>query len=210
MSRIGVASALPWGLAGVALLVVVAVLAVRDRESGSAKSRPPAAATDQSDAGRVVAPNSVNPSAAGRPPDLATMTPSERANRLYVRVMEYAEAGKADSVARFAPMVLAAHQMLERPSADERYHYGRVAEVVGTNEIARAQSDTILKDNPSSLLGLLLAARAARSEKNETAAKAFDQRLLAALTRERAIPNPDYDNHRAEIDQAVAEARRPN
>ena len=204
------ASALPWGVAGVALLLVVAVLAGRDRESGSANGGPPAAAMDQSDAGGVVAPTSVNPSAAGRPPDLATMTPSERANRLYVRVMEYAETGKVDSVARFAPMVLAAHQMLERPSADERYHYGRVAEVVGSNEIARAQSDTILKDNPSSLLGLLLAARAARFEKNETAAKAFDKRLLAALARELATPNPDYDNHRAEIDQAVAEARRPN
>lgn len=204
------ASVLPWGVAAVALLVVVAVLAGRDRESGSTNGGPPAVATDQSDAGGLVAPNSVNPSTPGRPPDLATMTPSERANRLYVRVMEYAETGKVDSVARFAPMVLAAHQMLERPSADERYHYGRVAEVVGTSEIAKAQSDTILKDNPSSLLGLLLAARAARVEKNETAAKAFDQRLLAALARELATPNPDYDNHRAEIDQAVAEARRHN
>ena len=143
------------------------------------------------------------------PPDIANMTPSERAARLYVRVMEYAEAGKADSVATFAPMVLAAHQMIAKPTVDERYHFGRVAEVVGEGEIAKAQADTILKTNPRSLLGLLLAARAARGANDEAAAKAFDKRLLSLVEAELATRNPDYDNHRAEIDRAVADARRP-
>ena len=136
------------------------------------------------------------------------MTPSERAARLYVRVMEYAEAGKVDSVATFAPMVLAAHGMLTAPTPDERYHFGRVAEVVGAAEITRAQADTILRDNPRSLLGLVLAARAARSAQNGSAAAAFDKRLLAALESELATGNQDYQNHRAEIDRAVADARR--
>ena len=138
------------------------------------------------------------------------MTPSERAARLYVRVMEYAEAGKNDSVATFAPMVLAAHQMIERPTLDERYHFGRVAEVVGAAAIVRAQADTILKQNPRSLLGLLLAARAARDAKDVASAKGFDKQLLAALEAELATRNPDYDNHRAEIDRAAADARRPD
>ena len=149
---------------------------------------------------------STNP-AVGRPPDLAAITPSERANRLYVRVMEYAAAGKADSVARFAPMVLAAHQMLPQPSADERYHYGRVAEVVGSREIAAAQADTLLRDRPTSLLGLLLAARVARVNQKNALARSFDNRLLVALASELATRNQDYENHRAEIDQAVADAR---
>ena len=138
------------------------------------------------------------------------MTPSERANRLYVRVMQYAEAGKVDSVATFAPMVLAAHQMIAQPTDDERYHFGRVAEVVGSGEIARAQADTILTRNPRSLLGLVLAARAARTLGDEAAAKAFDKRLLAVVEAELATRNADYDSHRVEIDRAVTDARRPD
>ncbi len=213
-SSSGTASVLPWGVAFLALLALVAMFAGRNFGAakgsaidGSANALPTAALDGQSngapDAGAGAA------GANGAPPNIANMSPSERASRLYVRVMEYAEAGKVDSVARFAPMVLAAHEMLEKPTLDERYHYGRVAEVVGTAAIAKAQADTILKENPKSLLGLLLAARSARMEKNETAAKVFDKRLLAALESELATKNADYENHRGEIDRAAAEARRP-
>ena len=147
--------------------------------------------------------------ATGAAPNIANMTPSERASRLYVRVMEYAEAGKVDSVATFAPMVLAAHEMLEQPTMDERYHFGRVAEVVGAANVAKAQADTILSAQPRNLLGLLLAARAARATNDVAAAKQFDQRLLAALAAELATRNEDYENHRAEIDRAAVEARQP-
>ena len=137
------------------------------------------------------------------------MSPSERANRLYVRVMQYAEAGHTDSVVRFAPMVLAAHDMLQDPSDDERYHFGRAAEVIGSVAIAKAQADTLLQHSPNSLLGLLLAARVARLEQRTSIARELDRRLLAALDRELATGNADYENHRAEIDRAVADARRP-
>ena len=53
------------------------------------------------------------------------------------------------------------------------------------------------------------AARAARMTGDNAAAKAFDQRLLKALEPELATRLPDYDMHRAEIDRAAAEARRP-
>lgn len=206
------ATVLPWGVAFLALLALVAMFAGRNfgkakgsSVDGSANSLPTSAIDGQ--AAGPVAPFAGGGS--GPAPDIASMTPSERASRLYVRVMEYAESGKVDSVATFAPMVLAAHEMLEKPTLDERYHFGRVAEVVGAGEIAKAQADTILKASPNSLLGLLLAARAARLEKNPTAAKAFDARLLAALAKELATGNEDYLNHRAEIDRAVEEARRP-
>lgn len=144
----------------------------------------------------------------GPAPDIANMSPSERANRLYVRVMSYAEEGKVDSVATFAPMVLAAHEMLTTPTVDERYHFGRVAEVVGASNIAAAQADTILASHPQSLLGLLLAARAARMQNDTRAAAAYDQRLLNAVTAERATRNPDYESHQLEIDLAIADAQR--
>ena len=60
------------------------------------------------------------------------------------------------------------------------------------------------------MLGLVLAARAARLERNESVAKGFDRRLLDALSAELATRNEDYENHRAEIDRAVDDARRPD
>jgi hypothetical protein len=143
-------------------------------------------------------------------PNIANLSPSERANRLYTRIMEYAEAGKVDSVAFFAPMAMASHEMLEGPTADERYNFGRIAEVTNAPPVAKAQADTILQGTPNHLLGLLLAARAARMTGDTAAAKRFDQRLLKALEPELATRLPDYDMHRAEIDRAAEEARRPN
>lgn len=206
------ATILPWGIAFLALLALVATFAGRNF-GASEGARPPLAAPglDASGGSPSGAPIA---GATGPAPNIANMSPSERASRLYVRVMEYAEAGKVDSVATFAPMVIAAHEMLPSPTLDERYHFGRVAEVVGASAIAKAQADTILTLSPQSLLGLVLAARAARLEKNENVAKSFDKRLLAALAAELATTNPEakenYENHRAEIDRAVADARRPN
>jgi hypothetical protein len=209
-------SALPWGVAFLALLALVAMFAGRNfgkakgsAVDGSANSLPTSAMDGQAAAGPA-APfaGGAAGGGGGAAPNIANMSPSERASRLYVRVMEYAEAGKVDSVATFAPMVLAAHEMIPNISPDERYHFGRVAEVVGAADIAKAQADTILQANPKSLLGLLLGARAARMEKNEAAAKKFDTRLLAALTAELATNNEDYGTHRAEIDRAVADARK--
>lgn len=205
------ASILPWGVAFLALLALVAMAAGRNfgRAKGSAvdgsANALPTTAMDGQAAGVQAAPFAAG--GGGAAPDIGNMTPSERASRLYVRVMEYAEAGKVDSVAIFAPMVMAAHEMLPSPTLDERYHFGRVAEVVGAGAVAKAQADTMLAANPKSLLGLLLAARAARVEQNSAAAAGFDARLLAALAAELATGNADYENHRAEIDRAVADAR---
>lgn len=112
-----------------------------------------------------------------------------------------------DSVTMFMPMALAAHDMLESPTIDERYHFGRVSEIVGRAAVVVAQADTILTESPRSLLGLLLAARGARMQQDLATAVAFDQRLLAALDAELASDNPDYVGHRLEIELAVSEAR---
>jgi hypothetical protein len=144
----------------------------------------------------------------GAAPNIANLSPSERANRLYTRIMEYAEAGKVDSVAFFAPMAMASHEMLEGPSADERYHFGRIAEVTNNPAVAVAQADTILRGQGDHLLGLLLASRAARMTGNSAAAKGFDQRLLKALSAQLATGQEDYQMHRAEIDRAAADAQR--
>ncbi len=208
----GAASVLPWGIAFVALLALVAMVAGKNFGAakgsgidGSSNSLPTQAVDG---AGAGAAPFAQG-GGGGAPPDIANLSPSERANRLYSRIMVYAEGGKADSVAFFAPMAMASHEMLEGPTADERYHFGRIAEVTNVPAVAKAQADTILQATPNNLLGLLLAARAARMTGENAAAKRFDQRLLKALEPELTTRLPDYDMHRAEIDRAADEARRP-
>jgi hypothetical protein len=207
----GAGAILPWGVAFVALLALVAMVAGKNFGAakgsgidGSANSLPTQAVD-----GASAAPFAQGGGGSAAP-NIANLSPSERANRLYTRIMEYAEAGKVDSVAFFAPMAMASHEMLEGPTADERYHFGRIAEVTNAPPVAKAQADTILQGTPNHLLGLLLAARAARMTGDTAAAKRFDQRLLKALEPELATRLPDYDMHRAEIDRAAEEARRPN
>ncbi|HTA74968.1 MAG TPA: hypothetical protein VK733_11870 [Gemmatimonadaceae bacterium] len=135
------------------------------------------------------------------------MSPAERADRLYDRVMRLHSEGKDDSVKFFSPMVLQAYTMLGPLDADQHYDLGRIGEVLGMADLARAEADTILKAQPTHLLGLTLAARAAMLDKQPAKARDFYKRLLAAEPAERRKALPEYDRHRDDIDAAVATAR---
>jgi hypothetical protein len=128
------------------------------------------------------------------------MTPEERAERLYDRVMTLNERGRADSVRFFAPMAMQAYTMLGSLNADQRYDLGRIAAVSGETEIARAQSDSILSAAPKHLLGLMLAADAARLRGDRAAEALYLRRFAAAEPTERAKQLPEYQQHVAEID----------
>ena len=99
------------------------------------------------------------------------MSPRERADRLYDRVMRLNEEGKTDSVDFFAPMVTSAYQMLGTLDLDQHYDLGRVGEVTGAAPLARAEADTILRADPTHLLGLALAARVATDAHQDAAAR---------------------------------------
>lgn len=207
----GAAAVLPWGVAFVALLALIAMVAGKNfgkpagsSLDGSANSLP----TQELDGQGAGAAPFAGGAAGGAAPNIANLSPSERANKLYIRIMEYAEMGKVDSVAFFAPMAMASHEMLESPSLDERYHFGRIAEVTGNAEVAKAQADIILTEQADNLLGLLLAARAARMTKDDSAARGFDARLLKALAPQLATQAEEYVQHRSEIDRAVSDAQK--
>jgi len=136
------------------------------------------------------------------------MSPRERADRLFDRVMRLSSEGKTDSVQFFAPMALQTYATLGPLDADLRYDYGRVAEAAGAAEIARAQADTILQADSTHLLGLVLAVRAAVLRSDTAAARLFSRRLLAAEPSESAKKLPEYERHQGDILDALAEARR--
>jgi hypothetical protein len=190
--RAGVASLLPWGVAGLALVALVALLAGQFFGSGSA-------------------PDGGDPSAAAaggvRAPDISSMSPQEQADRLFNRVMQLSSDGKLDSAKIFAPMAMATIEALTPATAHTRYDIGLVALVAGENARAAALADTILRDTPKHLLGLVLAARAAGARRDDGARRTFEKRLLAAEASETARALPEYVDHANDIRSAVTVAR---
>jgi hypothetical protein len=183
---------LPWIVAAIALLAFIALVA--GQKFGANRPSP----DDQAAA----------PLPQGRAPDISQMTPAERAIRLHDRIMQLREAGKQDSVMVFAPMGIAAFEMLGSLDTDSRYDLGMIGWASENPEVAKAQADTILQENPKHLLGLILAARAAKMEKRETEERRFYQRLVAAEQAERAAGRNEYLTHENDIIVALDEARR--
>lgn len=143
-----------------------------------------------------------------RAPDISSLSPEERADRLFNRVMLLSSQGKVDSVLFFAPMAISAYQMISPLSADQRYDLGRIAEVAGAIPLAKAQADTILRNNPTHLLGLILAARVDSIAGDSKSQRNYQSKILSAESSEKAKNLPEYERHGNDIAAAVAGARR--
>lgn len=198
-SGAGVAPYLPWGLAGLALVAVAAYF-------GGQSGGQPATTATPAEAAAPFAPfaNGGASGAPGTAPDIGSMSPRERASRLYDRIMRYSEQGKKDSAAFFAPMAMASFEMLGvELDLDARYDYGRVAAETDHLDVAAAQADTILLKSPNHLLGLALKARTATSRgDNSTASKTW-KLFAAAKDAELAKKLPEYELHRSDIESAT-------
>lgn len=210
----GFASALPWAVAALALVSLTALVV---GQRFGARGNPSTPTADVLDGANMQGATPIGPPSAGpdgapagtapRAPDISQLTPEQRAERLYDRIMTEHEAGREDAVRSFLPMARAAYEMIAPLNLDQRYDLGRLGEVGGDTTLARAQADTILKARPTHLLGLILAARVARMEGSDARARAFDARLLAAEPAERSAALPEYLLHRNDIDTALAAAR---
>lgn len=191
-------NALPWGVAAIALVALIALVA--GQRIGQT------AVDDASQAQQSAATRDGGP---GQPPDLSTMTPADAAARLYDRVMSLHERGRADSVQLFAPMAIQAYEMIGNLDLDQRYDVGRIAAVGGIEDVTRAQADTILARHPNHLLGLILAGDAARLRKDADAERRFHDRLVAAAPAERAKQLAEYSTHANDIAIAL-DPKRPS
>lgn len=191
----GVGNALPWAVTAIALLALVALVA--GQRFGRARETQTANASEAAPAGM-----------AGRAPDISALSPAERAERLYDRIMGAAERGRVDTVRFFMPMALQAYQALGDLTVDQRYDLGRLAEVAGDASLALAQADTILRQHPQHLLGLVLASRAALLRGDSLAARQYLDRLARAERAERQKQLPEYLLHQNDIDMALAQVAR--
>ena len=125
-----------WGVPALAILALIIVVFFR---VGSRTETPTATAS---------APSAPMATGSGAPPDISSMSPEERADRLFNRVMTYASNGKNDSAAFFAPMAMTAIESLAPLGAHGRYDLGLVALVAG--DAAKA-GDTPLLPSPRKL-----------------------------------------------------------
>lgn len=183
---------LPWSIAGVALLSLLAYIVGQNFGRSKAPVAAPMAAAA--------------PAAPRRAPDISSMGPQERADRLFQRVMTYVAEGKSDSVTFFAPMAIQSFEALTPLNAHQRYDLGLLGLVSGDGRLARAQADSILAGNGTHLLGLILGMRASGLLSDAAARADFARRLSAALASERAKGLQEYQDHAPDIDAAIREA----
>ena len=200
---------LPWIVAALAFLALFAMAAGRGFNArpsstvdGSQNALPQAGLDDRSVSTDEQAATGV------RAPDISSLSPQERADRLYNRVMLLASQGKVDSVLFFAPMALTAYQMLAPLNADQRYDMGRIGEVAGAIPLAKAQADTILRENPNHLLGLILEARLATLAGDSTQLHSYERRLINAEKTEANRKRDEYVRHQDDIANALQQARK--
>ena len=194
---------LPWAIAGVAAVALAGVLIAPRLGGGEPDPARAAAVVGLAQQG---APPAGDPSSV----DLASMTPRQRADRLFNRVMQGMATGDTTQLGFFAGMAIQAYGMVPERDADLHYHLGELYRVSGDAASARAQADTILAADPQHLFGLYGAARAEQLRNDRDAAKGMFQRFLDAYTAQVARNLPEYQEHaqglpsmRSEAQQAV-------
>jgi hypothetical protein len=190
-----------WILAGT--LCVVLVAGITYKVSSSAL-RP--LAPDMANAGVATGEPNTRPS--GLAPDISGMSPRERFDRLFNRIMQAAERGDTAEVQRFTPMALGAYEQLDTRDIDARYHAAVLRLQAGDFRRARALADTILAESPGHLFGYVVRGTAARWQ-NDSATRARAQRdFLAHYAAEMGTQRVEYLEHRPVLDEFKNEAEK--
>ncbi len=136
------------------------------------------------------------------------MSPRERFDRLYNRVMTAAEQADTTTVSRFAPMALLAYQQLDSVDADARYHAAMLRlHVQGDTATALRLADTIQMSNPRHLFAFLIRGTAASLVGNARLLARANADFLAAWEQEMQAGRPEYRDHQVMLDQFRAKAR---
>jgi len=138
--------------------------------------------------------NAVN-GAATRAPDISRMSPRERFDRLFDRVIRAAEARIADTVLLFAPMALGAYQQLTEVDTDARYHAAMIHLVVGELAQAKALADSIANAQPGHLFAPLIRGEAAEQENDSTSLLRSYRDFLSSYQAEMRTNRREYLEH---------------
>jgi hypothetical protein len=137
--------------------------------------------------------------AEGAPPDISNMSPRERFNRLYNRIMTAAQAGDEATVSRFTPMALMAYAQLDTIDADARYHAALLKVHTGEVDAAQALADTILTQTPGHLFGYVIRGTVARFRKDDKGLTRAYRDFLQHYDQETKLNRPEYQEHQTSL-----------
>lgn len=137
--------------------------------------------------------------AGGTPPDISSMSPRERFNRLYNRVMQAAQSGDEATVTRFTPMALMAYAQLDTIDADARYHAALIKVHTGEVDGSRALADTLLAKDPGHLFGYMIRGTVARFQKNDKQLSRAYGDFLQHYDPEMKLARPEYGEHQTSL-----------
>ena len=146
----------------------------------------------------------------GPAPDISQLSPRERFDRLYNRIMQAAERGDTAQVQRFTPMALGAYAQLDTFDADARYHAAVIRLQTGDLAGAHALADTILEQSPDHLLGYLVRGTAAGLAGDPGARAQAEREFLRRFDREMAAGRAEYRDHAPVIETFKKEANGRN
>jgi zinc ribbon protein len=183
---------LPWGIAGLAVGALLVVVLMRGG-GPAANGAPPIGAAPSAGGGASAL-------------DISQMSPEERAQRLFDRVMRLQEEGKQDSVQFFLPMAIGTYQQLPAMTLDSHFDIGLLQLVGGDAAAALSEADTIRQQAPTHLFIFVLRARAAQAKNDTRATTQAYQDFLKNETAERARKRPEYAEHARILDGFHAEA----
>ena len=145
--------------------------------------------------------------AAAAAPDISQMSPEERFDRLYRRVMQAARTG--DSASRgLAPMALGAYEMLDSADADTKYHAALIRLHVGDAAGAAALGDSILLRDSANLLGYVARGMAFRWQRDSARLPAVYAAFRRHVAPELAKGRPEYAEHRTILEEFRQAAER--
>jgi hypothetical protein len=144
----------------------------------------------------------------GPAPDISRMTPRERFDRLFNRIMQAADQGDTVQVERFLPMALGAYAQLDSADVDARYHAAVLHIEGGDGPGALALADTILAAVPTHLFGFIIRGEVAALQHDSAAHARAGREFLAHYEAEMKARRVEYLEHEPAIDDFRKEAEK--
>jgi hypothetical protein len=190
----------PWLVAGVAIVALLGVMLWRIYDGSPAAGGPPAMANagNAGPGGAGAAPGGLPPFAGpgvpqGRAPDISNLTPKQRYQRLFNRVMAAGEQGDGATVTNFTPMALGAYEQLPERDQGDRFDAGLLHVQVGNFSAARALADTIRLNGKTNLLADGLLAIIARTNNDAAGELAALRTFRTNWPAEQAQKRAEYE-----------------
>lgn len=143
---------------------------------------------------------------AGAAPDISQMSPRERFDRLFNRIMSAAEQGDSAQVERFTPMALGAYAQLDSADIDARYHAAVLRIQTGDLAGALALADTIQAEQPAHLFADLIRGSVAEARGDAAARARASRDFLAHYDAEMKANRVEYLEHGPALDEFKRQA----